>query len=258
MPNYCFCSMVAACYFLVPGFIRNIDVEKKAFIILTPVPYEQLIDVNALLKGNVDMPLELFQTVSSHSLKVSINLSSTMSYVICHMFCPVLSCHILSYPILSNPILSYPILSYPILSYPIQSYPILSYRILSYPIQSYPILSHPIQSYPIQSYPIQSYPILSYPILSYPILSYPILSYPILSYPILSYPIIFSPILIGPAFPCPILFYHIMSFYLFQGILSSERLYSTPEMRSHIRGTRARKPRYNLKRRKFDSPSVTA
>ena len=34
-------------------------------MILTPLPLEKLINVNALLKGNVDIPLELIETVSS-------------------------------------------------------------------------------------------------------------------------------------------------------------------------------------------------
>ena len=51
--------------FSFQGFIRNIDIGRKAFVILTPLPFEKLINVNALLKGNIDIPLELIETVSS-------------------------------------------------------------------------------------------------------------------------------------------------------------------------------------------------
>ena len=53
------------------GFIRNIDVEQKAFIILTPVPYENLLQVNALLRGSIDAPFDLVHDVRILSFRMS-------------------------------------------------------------------------------------------------------------------------------------------------------------------------------------------
>ncbi|XP_065067366.1 polynucleotide 5'-hydroxyl-kinase NOL9-like [Rhopilema esculentum] len=41
------------------GFIRNIDIALKAFFILTPAPFEELSNVNSLIKGNIGLPVEL-------------------------------------------------------------------------------------------------------------------------------------------------------------------------------------------------------
>lgn len=42
------------------GVVRNIDFEKKCFYILTPEPVDHLQSVNALLKGNVELPNGFF------------------------------------------------------------------------------------------------------------------------------------------------------------------------------------------------------
>jgi len=41
------------------GIIRSIDVEKREFHIITPIPYELLKNVNVLVKGNIDLPTDL-------------------------------------------------------------------------------------------------------------------------------------------------------------------------------------------------------
>ena len=38
--------------YLFPGFIRNVDPDKKIFYVLTPEPMTVLSQVNALIKGN--------------------------------------------------------------------------------------------------------------------------------------------------------------------------------------------------------------
>lgn len=58
------------------GFIRNIDIGRKAFVILTPLPFEKLINVNALLKGNIDIPLELIETDKLNSEKLYCTLKN--------------------------------------------------------------------------------------------------------------------------------------------------------------------------------------
>lgn len=41
------------------GIIRAIDVEKGVFYVITPVPIEQLQDVDTLLQGRIEIPVPL-------------------------------------------------------------------------------------------------------------------------------------------------------------------------------------------------------
>ncbi len=50
------------------GFVRNVDVGRKCFLILTPESEEDLRKVNVLLKGAVDMPRAAFNRVRIYVL----------------------------------------------------------------------------------------------------------------------------------------------------------------------------------------------
>lgn len=65
-------------YDIVLGIVRNIDVENKCFYILTPEPVERLNSVNALIKGNVELPSGYFSQVKFLTVTFSISRSQNM------------------------------------------------------------------------------------------------------------------------------------------------------------------------------------
>ena len=47
----------------VIGIVRNIDPARKLLYVLTPLPLDRLQQVNALLKGNIEIPAAIMLSV---------------------------------------------------------------------------------------------------------------------------------------------------------------------------------------------------
>jgi len=56
LPNIPICTCVGL------GIIRNIDITNREFIIITPLPFEELQKVNTILRGSQEIPFQLLLT----------------------------------------------------------------------------------------------------------------------------------------------------------------------------------------------------
>jgi len=55
------------------GIIRSIDVKTRQFHIITPVPKEELMSVNTILKGNIGLPFSAFYQVAIAQIAIISN-----------------------------------------------------------------------------------------------------------------------------------------------------------------------------------------